>query len=90
MVTYLLYFHVNDVMFNYKWRRWVLFWFDVPAYHGTSHGDCSPVISVTNWDDVKNKLPFWRRPRLVMDSEEYALYCKIGRIMQANPKNGLT
>jgi len=90
MVTYLMYYHVNDVMFNYKWRFWVLSWFDDPSYHGTTSDNYFPVISVTNWDNVKAKLPFWRLPKFVMDSYEYSLYCKIQRITQGNPKNSLT
>jgi len=89
MVTYLKYYHINDVKFNSAWRRWVLCWFGVPGFHGTSYGNRYPIISVTNWDDVKHKLPFWRRPKLVMDSEEYALYLKIKRISQELEKNGL-
>jgi len=82
MVTYLKYYHVNDVMFNSNWRRWVLSYFEDPAYHGCSFVNRYPVISVTNWHDIKCKLPFWHWPNLVMDSEEYALYLKIKRIAQ--------
>ena len=68
MITYLEYLHRRQLFYGRLLRPWVLAYFADPVYHGTAPDGSQPVISITNWDQVRDILPYFYRPRRVLSS----------------------
>jgi hypothetical protein len=49
-------------MTNNIWKSWVKKCFKDVRFEGTEYGNWYPVISVSNWDDVKDQLPDSYKP----------------------------
>ena len=62
MITKLKYTHCRDIMTKNIWKSWVKKCFKDVRFEGTEYGNWYPVISVSNWDDVKDQLPDSYKP----------------------------
>ena len=68
MITFLEYRHRRQLFYGTRLRPWVLAYFFDPFYHGVAPDGSQPVISITNWDQVRDILPLVYRPVSVLSS----------------------
>lgn len=57
MLTALTYSHHRQLFDGDQWKPWVTKWFDNPVLVECGLYGHYPVITVTNWDQVKDQLP---------------------------------
>ena len=63
MKTYLQYNHTRKIFTGSEWRPGIEKWFENPEFIGCENsGNWGPVISVENYEDVRDKLPKSLRP----------------------------
>ena len=62
MKTKLKYTHCRDIMTKNIFKKWIKKWFKDVRFEGTEYGNWYPVISISNWDDVKDQLPENHKP----------------------------
>ncbi len=62
MKTKLKYTHCRDIMTKNIFKSWVKKWFKDVRFEGNEYGNWYPVISISNWDDVKDQLPENHKP----------------------------
>lgn len=78
MQTFLFYKNASQVLFyirfsknllkgDMKFKPWIYDWFDDPFPAAYSHTDNCILICVSNWDQVKDRLPIFYHPTHVLD-----------------------
>lgn len=67
VTTKLEYRHTRNIMSCNEWKSWVSKWFKNVRFHGCEYGNHNPVISITNWDEVKDVLPKSYKPCKVLE-----------------------
>lgn len=68
MITFLEYRHRLQLFYGTRLRPWVLAYYWDPFYHGAAPDGSQPVISISNWDQVRYILPYCYRPVRVLSS----------------------
>lgn len=62
MKTILLYNHSRNIFKGSQWKSGITKWFENPKFEGCESGNFGAMLSVTNYEDVKDKLPKSLRP----------------------------
>lgn len=57
MRTELVYTHNKSIFLHGEWKAWVTKWFENPKFEGFESGFYNPHVSITNWEQIKDKLP---------------------------------
>ena len=57
MKTYLLYNHTRNIFAGNEFNGGIKKWFHNPRFEGSQSGNWGAVLSVTNYDKVKNMIP---------------------------------
>ncbi len=57
MKTYLTYTHGRDIFKGSEFKLFINKYFKDVRFEGFESGNWYPIISISNWDDIKDKLP---------------------------------
>lgn len=65
MITELTYSHNRNVFIKDDWKPFINKYFENVKFLGFESGRYEPSISITNWEEVKDKLPKSYQPHMV-------------------------